>query len=218
MAAAAAADGWKAAAAGFSGCRSSSWSQAASFSTYGFHRSVACIDSGSGFGAPSERRRLHAAPAGSAALLLVDCLIVALSSSAAQGSCTRSPGPSAACFLPGCSQPPHLRAEGVNLRVRELLGAPGCPWPHPAERHATGCRGVRHSSEDQFRTLLHSLLLMPRHDIRQAAVVAEVLRILLPLLWAPASPHHWAAAGGGDDGGSPGCEGRRAPSRQQPVL
>jgi len=34
------------------------------------------------------------------------------------------------------------------------------------------------------------LLLIPRHDICQAAVVAEVLRMLLSLFWAPALPHH----------------------------
>jgi len=66
--------------------------------------------------------------------------------------------------------------------------------------------------------LLHSLLLIPRHDICRAAVIAEVLRILLPLVWAPASLHHWAAGGGDGGGVSLGCEGHRARSRQRPVL
>jgi len=123
---------------------------------------------------PSACRRLHAAPAGSAASPFVDFLIVALSSSAAQGSCIRSPGPSAACFVQAGGAATTSETGGRQLRVRELLGAAGCPWPHPTERHAAGCHDVRHSSEDQFRSLLHSLLLIPRHDIRQTAVVAEV--------------------------------------------
>ena len=88
-------------------------------------------------GAPSERRRLHAAPAGSAALLLVDCLIVALSSSVAQGSCTRSPGPSAcfvqaadaaATFEKGGRQPQGPRIAWGSRVPLAASGGAACCW------------------------------------------------------------------------------------------
>jgi len=65
--------------------------------------------------------------------------------------------------------------------------------------------------------LLQIFLLFSRHDICQAAVVPEVLHVLLPLLWAPASPQQQAAGGGGS-GWSLGCESHRARSRLRPVM
>ena len=113
------------------------------------------------FGAPSERRRLHAASAGSAASLFVNSLIIALLSPAAQGSCTRSLGPSAACFVQaggaaatsetGGRQPQGPRtAWGCRVPLAASGGA-ACCWlsrrPPPPPPPADAATAPKTSSE-----------------------------------------------------------------------